>query len=818
MKRAIASLSLVAVVGLLAAVWFFSADERRGGVLPAQGEAEPERQVEAKESPVLAAAQGVEEAPRVPERVALEEGVPAERAGAVEASTAARTRMVARVRGRCVDGAARPLAEVEISGPGVAEGPRSAADGSFELEADLSGQMSQTASLRFALAGLGTCHVQSLLRAGESSDLGDVVLLLAGRVSGRVVDAQGLALGGAHVRIEEALDLTSGSRFTGPEDTLVAGESAANGRFLLEGVPPGALRVWAGQEEWLWSATERLELAPGGELADLELELAPLEPEDTIRLLVLDPAGAPVPRAKILYLYELPGHSGSGDTQADEHGRYTQFLELRASYSFQACDPEERYCPAVAYDAAPGTHDLVLQLGEKRSFRLRVEDETGAPVAKFQARAEQARGRFHASHEPPEHGPAGEVEIVVPPATFELVVEAEGFELEKLGPFEPALVPRTLVARLESLPGVRGRVTTADGPLAGARVGLHEAEGGNGSYTVNGFPCFMERFPRAETLTDEDGEYVLSLRESDDWYVRASAPGFAPAELGPLRIEAGIGARGLDLVLGRGGAIAGRVLVPAGEEPSGHIVGLSRGDGHGFTGRTDAAGEYSFEGLTPGNWQVAWRKGEISTNSTSTSSSSGQEPQRIPWDCVVHEDRTTRFDLDLRALQLATLSGRFLLGGKAPPDWIVSLSSGDEPGPAREAASLDSDGRFRLTTDKAGAFELVFNGFATSIVRASARVVLAPGENSWEADVPVGGLRGRIRPGLLEPDARLELVSEAYPGLVFRAVLVRGPDDSLRSQAVPAGPARIEYTNSSGQKLTKEIDVPESRALEIELP
>ena len=100
----------------------------------------------------------------------------------------------------------------------------------------------------------------TLVRLGIGTTVGGLYGALAELAPG-VRAGQGLALGGAKVRVEEALDLASGSRFTGPEDAIATGVADANGRFLLEEVPSGAVRVWAGLEEWSWSATERLELA-----------------------------------------------------------------------------------------------------------------------------------------------------------------------------------------------------------------------------------------------------------------------------------------------------------------------------------------------------------------------------------------------------------------------------------------------------------------------------------------------------------------------------------------------------------------------------
>jgi hypothetical protein len=245
-KRGIALLLMVGVVGLLVVLWRSAGGVRRGGSEAAPARAEPRQPVEAESSALLAAAE-VEDAPRS-ESARVEALVPAAAVTEVEHATP-RTKKVARVRGRCVDAAAAPLAGVGITGPGVGDGRRSAADGTFELEVDLFGGLRQTCDLVFARSGLGTRRLQALLRPEGWHDLGDVVLLPAGRVSGRIVDAHGRALGGAKVAVEEGLDVAGGSRFTGPYETIASGVAAENGFFLLEEVPAGAVRVWAGQAE-----------------------------------------------------------------------------------------------------------------------------------------------------------------------------------------------------------------------------------------------------------------------------------------------------------------------------------------------------------------------------------------------------------------------------------------------------------------------------------------------------------------------------------------------------------------------------------------
>jgi protocatechuate 3,4-dioxygenase beta subunit len=822
--RTTLTLLAAGLVLLLSALWLVSRPRRPASAAPVAAPAPARPAAPAQAAPATAALAQ----PAEPSDPAAPAGVAASSERVELASSPARAdgpapapptpAQAARVRGRCVDGAAQPLAGVEITGPGLAAAQSSGSDGTFALEIDLGGALRQTRDLEFARAGLGTRRLQVLLRAGELHELAEVVLLTAGRLAGRVADARGRPLEAASVKVEEALDLSSGSRFTGPSEALGASASAADGSFALEGVAPGRVRVWAGLEDWLWSTSEPLELAPGGEHTGLELVLEPLAPEDTIRLTVVDPAGAPVPRARVRYHYETEERSGSGDTQADEQGVFKKFLDVRATHSFHASDPDDRFRPAVARDVPPGTHDLVLQLGERRTFRLKAEEPGGKPVERFGVDLSLARG-LGWGRKLSADDPDGVLEIVTPPETFELVVDAAGFEVEKLGPYEPGAMPDRVVARLRALPGVRGRVSSAAGPLAGATVSLHEAIAAGERYTVNGFHCWAERYSQAEARTDEDGEYVLTLRESGEWIVRAEAPGFAPGDAGPLRFEAGLGARGVDLRLGRGGGIAGRVLVVPGEEPSGHVVGFSRGDGHGFTARTDANGEYRLEGLTPGKWQVVWRQDEISTSSTTSSRSSGQDALAIPWDCEVHEGSTTRFDLDLRKLRLVVLAGRFRLGEAALRDWSVGLAALDDPTLEQESASLDPGGRFRLTTSATGRFLLSFSGqLGGSLVRASTELSLVPGDNAFEAEVPAGALRGRLAPGSFGGEARVRVHSAAHPGLSFTAILEHDAEGRFALEAFPAGSARLEYRTGAGAEGARDVEVPPRGTLEVRLP
>jgi hypothetical protein len=451
--------------------------------------------------------------------------------------------------------------------------------------------------------------------------------------------------------------------------------TGADGRFRLEAVAVGERAVGAGSAGRLWSYTDLLEVRAHEMLAEVVLRLTRIPDDRRITLRIVDPGGQPVPHARVSWRWELPSRSASGGGQADAAGLYEHVLGERTPHSYVVSHPQDRYRPASLEGVPPGSLDLLVSLGELRTLELVVRDEAGEPVEAFWAEAiggtEGGGWRVlgGARSRPPY--PMGRAEMVVPAESFSLRVEAEGFDLARLGPYDPDAPPPRVELELVRLPGVRGRVLADGEPLAGAQVGLHGDPGG--VMTVNGFESRYNRHADSLATTDSEGRFELTLREAGTFWVRAEAAGRAPADLGPLELDPAAGAADLELALGRGGVIEGRVLVPLDEQAVGTIVGASRGDGHAVTLRADSQGRFRFEGLTPGPWLVAPADQEIQPGYTSTSVSGGDraEPRS---NCQVYEGQTTRFDLDLTRGPAVVLEGTLLLSGAAAGGWSASLS------------------------------------------------------------------------------------------------------------------------------------------------
>lgn len=720
---------------------------------------------------------------------------------------------MATLLGRVVDPSGLAIADAELKLVRRGLSTHSDADGRFRL-VQVTGKGPDTPRDELAVVADGFARLERdvTLSLGEQ-DLGDIVLAPGGRVSGRVLDPRGVGLEGASVVAIDAQDARPELDVSGPWNRIVETKTDAQGRFLLRGVPVGELRVTAGKEGFYWSTSEPIDLGAREEHRDLELTLAPVPNERWIVLRVIDPGGQPVPNARIDWSYRSSQQSGSSNGEADERGEYRLAVLAMGPHAFTAHDPQERYRPASVENVAPGTRGLVLQLGERRELVLTARDREGELVKSYQARIYSA-GSDRAELDEELGGKDGRATLSLPGEAFMVSVGAEGFDLLEQGPFQPESAPEALEVVLVRLPGIRGIVRRAGKPLRGARVGLHEAAG-ESRLVVNGFLSRSRINAAASGSTDSDGRFTLTLRQAGRFYLRADSEGLAPAEIGPLDLDPAIGAQELELALGAGGAIEGRVLMPPGESPANVIVGISRADGKAVTARSDSAGRFRFERLTPGEWFVTRSREEISPNRTS-SSWGGEAPEKLPFNCAVREGKVTRFDLDLTALRKLTIEGRLQLGGKPAAGWRVLLQ-GQDMQEVSEREPLDSGGRFAITTDSPGEYWMRFlpPGEPGGPTLAT-QVVLESERDTWERDVPVGSISGSLASWLHEEGSvGVEWDGE---GMHYRGGIEHDASGRFRLDPAPAGELRFQHWKGESQQLLKMVTLTAGASLAVDLP
>jgi hypothetical protein len=592
-------------------------------------------------------------------------------------------------------------------------------------------------------------RISANLEQGQLTELGDVVLIPAGAIAVRVEDPLGFPIEGAWVEPFSEVELINDratrrgvlertARGPGTHDPMELTD--ASGRLLLDGLPAGTLRLWAGGEGLLAAYTPPFLVRAGMQSEDVVITLEELDLGLFIRGQVLSPSGAPSPHAKIRSEYSAGGASGMRSMNSDGDGRFIIAYEPRIPRSLNAQDRQEQFSPANAKGVEGGA-DLVLQLTEPEYLLLRVDSESGtAELERLSVsgyNAAHTRVLIRSITRTEENGM---LRVPIPSEAFLLEVGALGHDLSQLGPFDPLTVPRELHVSLRALPGVRGHVRAQGAPLAGATVELYA--NATNRRLHNDFPVRVRSRPSVSDTTGSDGSFDLTLRQAGDYFVRVSFEGLAPAEAGPLTIDPRRGLDGLVLELTEGGALEGRVWGDA--KIAGRIVALSRGDAHARTVRTDGEGFYHCELLIPGPWQVELTSLEISpTSSSSSSDGSAFRESDIESNCVVREGQTTRHDLSLTGETQTVLVGTLLLDGAPAVGWQAWLMP-EGGGLPRSGSDLEDivgeDGTFRIAVRKPGEFHLSLGPPDRRAMRLIERIQLVSGENPWQASFPTGAV------------------------------------------------------------------------------
>jgi protocatechuate 3,4-dioxygenase beta subunit len=139
---------------------------------------------------------------------------------------------------------------------------------------------------------------------------------------------------------------------------------------------------------------------------------------------------------------------------------------------------------------------------------------------------------------------------------------------------------------------VQGQVSTADGdtqPIAHARIVV-----------------WNNKTPDALFFADNDGRFAFAISPAPNRRIEISKPGYVTAQ---VTLSTETGSTPLDVRLGRGGAISGRVLDPRGEPYSNATVNLIQPRPGGDvptlkTAHTDDLGEYRIWGIAEGTGYV----------------------------------------------------------------------------------------------------------------------------------------------------------------------------------------------------------------------
>jgi RNA polymerase sigma factor (sigma-70 family) len=773
------------------------------------------------------APQAPSEAPAAPEREAIVARAEPASAPVEEPQQAERSTMV--LRAGAFDEAGTPLAGAVLRWASdlATASPPSGADGALRLEVEVL-RLEGDLVLLVERAGFATQSAQARFELGGETYLGNFRLAPGGAIAGRVVDADGRGVPHAEVSVGDA-SLSRGEveqrRYEHYVEAPPRALTDADGSFRLHGVGEGFWRVWASGAEWLASASAPVEVRAGLESSGVEIALEPLTDARQVRGVVLDPDGAPVPHARLDFTRRDAGTTMSGDRSADERGRFEWTLRPSARMELTASDPEGRFGPATARDLAPGAVDVELRLTRQREVTLLVRDASGAPVERFGVELAEVRGSDEEEHlgigagdlPEPEHHAGGSTALALPSQAFVLVVRAPGFALHRSAPLQPIAVGDELEVALAPLPGLRGRVVSDGAPVEGALVELLAVP--EEGYRLEAGPFALRLEPEAfdRARSGSDGAFLLTPRERRRFVVRAERAGFAPAEVGPFEIDPALGRGEVEIELGQGGALEGRVLVPPGPDAAGTLVGVSRGDGRARTQRVGADGTFRFERLTPGAWQV--RKLESEGTGWGMTFGGGEVPP-IAWDCVVEAGGTARFDLDLTGAGRTLLAGSVHIDGAAPTGWRAELCEGDGwNGESVARGAVDPSGAFELVAPRPGTYRLclVTTGGDDGERMYSAALELGAGDTEWSQDLPVGALTVE---NVLAPN--LAFVLTRPDGLMCLIALLPDAQGRCELERVPAGKARIarlaETSDPASWPTVADVEIKKGDRAQLTLP
>jgi carboxypeptidase family protein len=382
-----------------------------------------------------------------------------------------------------------------------------------------------------------------------------------------------------------------------------------------------------------------------------------------------------------------------------------------ARTSSLAAEPAPDPAPVQVADKDPKTQPPAAALS---GFRGRVIDAgTREPVREFQLKfAEWGRSSNQRTPGPQKfRTDDGRFEWQqLPPGHWMMVAEAVGYQPFLLDSVELLEGKTTAEAVLPLIRGyvLRGRVydLASNTAIASAYVTYHPA--GEGFFQGN-FRL------RPNTQSGKDGTFILNGLPPGRITLDVSARNYAAREL-DLTVDDDTAP--LEVGLSGGGSISGRITASdgvtsvAGWAGLYHLTGSTKSSGG--EGRTNEAGEFSFDSLAPGNYRVTGR-GPAGSASRELTIAEGER---------------------IEGLILALRGGGTIRGtvtGLRPEDMkrlSITLTAESEMGPGSEA-TIDERGEYELRNARPGRGRLAAN---VNMRKQLARMIDVPANTDMTVD------------------------------------------------------------------------------------
>jgi len=428
--------------------------------------------------------------------------------------------------------------------------------------------------------------------------LGEVVLVPACVLTGRVVDGAGRGVSDARVRAKT----TSVPR---PET-----RTRPDGSYRLEHVPVGPVSVEA-SKAGLHDGGETVQGSEAG--ATLALSDIVLGTSHSIAGVAVDAEGNALAGVQL----EAVPMGGGRMLQAttDANGRFEFELGKAVAHELRAEDHDVLPLRDPLDVLEPGAADARLVLRPHARTQFTVLDAlTDAPIEAFtlgvggSPSSQSSDGRLYLRH-------AGHFDASSPcvfpaePKTHWVYCDAPGYEShESRVAHEDRIAHQTL--RLHRAAGLRGRVTSGAGatvhldrqPMrrAGAPEGISESDVW---FSFSHDYDLSAHLGRLRSVTcAADGSFAFSELNAGTYRLRVKSPDGANASVENLRIERSAHVDIGDIALSSASSIAGAVIAADGQRLAGLRVEL-RG-AQELAQRLAADGRFDFPGLAPGTYEL----------------------------------------------------------------------------------------------------------------------------------------------------------------------------------------------------------------------
>ena len=537
---------------------------------------------------------------------------------------------MATLQGRVVDPEKKPVAKARVQAGPFGDTTGTDAGGRFSVFAD---PRSPT-TIRVRADGFAPAAVTGLrLKPAEKRQNVVVTLERGLSASGRVVNDRKEPVAGAKVAYAQSRGTRRGRRGfarTGeraePDDRFVVTD--ARGRFVLQHVEAGEYALTVTHEKYADKPVPLVRIekdaTPIGDIV--------LDPPAAIEGAVRDPSGDPVPSATVTARTGFGAVSEETESGPDGRFRLTRFA---AGSKINVSAYAQGYGFATHAAEAPQT-GLVLTLKKSGIVRGRVEDASNtSPVTAFSVGWQTPRARFGGGligmGGTEFESPDGTFEMTLLPGKWTLIARAAGYEPTTIGgiDIESGDVKEDLVFSMKAGAAIDGTVVDdqTGAPIPSAAVSWSPS----GEARVTNFPGGVTWISdgAGSAETDVAGRFRLTgIPDNERVTLSAQEYSHSPAT---LDVPAG-GASGLTIRLTSGSTIAGRVVESDGAAPpeaTVHLQPLGGDEASSSDGAADASGEFLFEHLTPGTYQLTARSGAQSSTATQVPLAAGQNANGV---------------------------------------------------------------------------------------------------------------------------------------------------------------------------------------------